>query len=78
MEADLAFRGIDWRDFYAPGGGAGRISLRRAMVLLHGLPADSAVRASLMASLETAERERLASRRKHYADERARQEVDRD
>lgn len=53
------------------------MSLRRLRVLLRGLPADAAIRISLMASLETAEREHLASRRDHYAQRRAAQEVDR-
>lgn len=42
MEADLAFRGIDFRDFFRPKGGSSRLTLRRLAVLVRALPPESA------------------------------------
>jgi hypothetical protein len=40
VEADLAFRGIDLRDFYRPGSG---LTPRRLWVLIRRLPGDAAL-----------------------------------
>ena len=37
VEQDLAFMGIDYRDFWRPKGGASRLTLRRLLVLVDGL-----------------------------------------
>lgn len=41
VEADLAYRGIDFRDHFRPGGGSSRLTLRRLAVLLRYLPRES-------------------------------------
>lgn len=75
MEADLAFRGIDFRDYWLPGGGPSRLSVRRLWVLVLALPWDSATHTALRAEREHAERDRLTSRRDYYAAKRAEQEA---
>lgn len=75
VEADLAFRGIDLRDFWLPFGGHSRLSWRRLLVLARGLPYDSATRTSLVRSMENQEAKLLASRRDHYSRKKAEQEV---
>lgn len=41
MEADLAFAGFDFRDYYRPRGGPSRLTLRRLGVLVRHLPSES-------------------------------------
>lgn len=38
MELDLWERGIDYRDFYRPGGGESRLTLRRLLLIVEDLP----------------------------------------
>lgn len=37
MELDLFDRGVDYRDFYRPGGGESRLTLRRLLLLVEGM-----------------------------------------
>lgn len=37
MELDLFERGVDYRDFYRPGGGGSRLTLRRLLLLVDGM-----------------------------------------
>lgn len=74
MEADLAFRGIDAREFWLPGGGPSRLSLRRMLLLIRGLPYDAAFRRELNAAERASQAHQLTGRRDHYAAIRARQE----
>ena len=41
MEQDLADRGHDLRDWYRPRGGASRLTTRRLLLLVDGLPRES-------------------------------------
>lgn len=75
MEADLAFRGIDFRDYWMPGGGHSRLSLRRLLVLIYGLPFESATQAALRADAKRATQSVLAQRRDHYNAKKAEQEA---
>lgn len=74
VEADLAFQGIDFRDFYLPGGGPGRLSWRRLLVLLQGLPYESATHSQLRADEEAARSAYQRGRIAHYAHKKALQE----
>lgn len=38
MELDLWERGVDYRDFYKPGGGPSRLTLRRLLLIVEDLP----------------------------------------
>lgn len=75
MEADLAFRGIDFRDYWLPGGGPSRLSMRRLFVLVKGLPYESALYAAFRAARAKASTDLLPSRRDHYARKKAEQEA---
>lgn len=78
MEADLAFAGIDFRDYWLPGGGPTRLSLRRALLLIRALPSTATWRAELAAETRSEKTAKLVSRRDHYAAQKARQEAARD
>ncbi|MDT9411306.1 hypothetical protein [Corynebacterium rouxii] len=41
VELDFADRGWDYRDFFLPGGGPSRLTLRRLLLLVDGLDRDS-------------------------------------
>lgn len=62
--------GIDLRDLYRPGGGSSRLTLRRLLVLIRGLPPDSFTWLSVREHNEREEREntvtRLHERTAHY------------
>lgn len=75
VEADLAFRGIDLRDYWLPGGGPSRLTMRRLVRLLKALPYDSALQGALRAATAKAKAELLPSRRNHYARKKAEQEA---
>lgn len=65
MEADLAFRGVDLRDLWRPGG----LSLRRLWVLIQALPPESltwrTIEAEYQKTLTGVERQR--ERAAYYA-----------
>jgi hypothetical protein len=72
VEADLAFRGIDFRDLWRRGSG---LTLRRLHVLLLSLPADARLFADLRRAAEKANKpsiERLRERQRFY-DEKAKE-----
>jgi hypothetical protein len=75
VEADLAFRGIDFRDYWLPRGGPSRLSMRRLFVLLKALPYESELHAAFRAARTKASAELLPSRRDHYARTKAEQEA---
>lgn len=76
MEADLAFRGVDFRDFWLPGGGESRLSMRRLFVLLRGFPAETVTHQRLRVEQERADATRKRGRMDHYKSLRASQEAD--
>lgn len=75
MEADLAFRGIDFRDYWLPGGGPSRLSMRRLFVLMKALPYESELHGAFRAARARANAELLPSRRDYYARMKAEQEA---
>lgn len=66
MEADFAFRGLDFRDLYRRGSG---MTLRRLMVLVKALPPDSLTHLTLAAEETKAltSVDRLRERQAYYA-----------
>lgn len=65
VEADLAFRGIDFRDLWRKGSG---LTLRRLLVLVQALPPDSLTHSSVRAEQEAALTgiDRLREREAYY------------
>jgi len=66
VEADLAFRQIDFRDLWRRGSG---LTLRRLFVLLRGLPYESAFKAEMRAAYERSLKptpEQIRARQEHY------------
>lgn len=74
VEADLAFRGIDFRDLWLPRGGSSRLSLRRLLVIIQGLPYESATHSLLREAQDAAASAYRRSRIRHYAEKKAQQE----
>jgi hypothetical protein len=63
IEADLAFRGIDLRDLWRPGGGASKLTYRRRLgVLLNGLPGHSTYKTAVRDSIPDEELAELAKK----------------
>lgn len=75
VEADLAFRQIDFRDYWLPGGGSSRLSLRRLLVLIAGLPYESQLQTALRAADAERRARILPARREHYDAKKAEQEA---
>jgi hypothetical protein len=70
VEADLAFRGIDFRDLYRRGSG---MTLRRMGVLLRGLPPDALLWHSMNAAEVQTQKptpEQIRARQAHYDQQR--------
>lgn len=70
VEADLAYRGIDFRDLWRRGSG---LTLRRLGVLVRGLPPDARLWAVLQAEHEKSLKptpERIRERAEHYKRQR--------
>lgn len=74
VEADLAFTGVDFRDFYRPGGGSSGLSMRRLLALISALPYESATHTQIRAAQEAAKSEHRHGRIRHYANLKATQE----
>ena len=71
IEADLAFRGIDLRDFYA-----GRMSARRLAVLVANLPPDTATVTRDRARTNQQQADRNTTpRRRHLAPVRSLEDI---
>lgn len=71
----MAYQGIDFRDFFAPGGGPSRMTPRRLLVLIKALPADAPLWAEVQAAHEKALKptpEQIRARARHY-EERAKE-----
>jgi hypothetical protein len=76
VEADLAMSaGVDLRDLRRPGGGPSRLTLRRLLVLVRGLPPDSLTWLLVGEDNEKAEREaklqKLRERTAYYESQKA-------
>lgn len=65
VEADLAFRGIDFRDLWRSGSG---LTLRRLLVLVQALPPDSLTHLTINAQRESSlvSADRLREREAFY------------
>ena len=74
VEGDLAFRGVDLRDFFRPGGGPSGLSLRRLWVLIGAMPYEAAWRSAVRREAGDAKASHLKDRRHYYARKRAEQE----
>lgn len=62
IEADLAFRGVDLRDLWRPGGGSSKLTYRRLGVLLDGLPGHSAYKTAVRDSIPDEELAAMAKK----------------
>lgn len=78
VEADLAFQGIDLRDLHLPNGGPSRLTPRRLLVLIRGLPVPGPMGggAAIWGVLEHAEKQaqkptadRIRERQEFYTEE---------
>jgi len=74
VEADLAFQGVDFRDFYRPHGGVSGLSMRRMLLLVSALPYESATHSQIRADRESARAAHMRGRINHYAEKKAKQE----